>query len=81
MRLRIMQHIMYVYARFRLDIIALGTGYFGLIDHGSLTKLDIARITNLYDVLTSRGMNEDSLRKLNHANAFRVIRENASLRL
>jgi microsomal dipeptidase-like Zn-dependent dipeptidase len=77
-----MQHIMYVYARFRLGIIALGTGYFGLIDHGSLTKLgDIARITNLYDVLTSRGMNEDSLRKLSHANALSGIRENASLRL
>ncbi len=75
---KLAEHIMYVYENFGVDLLAVGTDYFGLLNSGEPQGLeDITKIRNLWAELSDRGLRKSELEKIAYLNALRVVEESA----
>lgn len=73
------KHILYVHERFGVDMLAIGSDFFGLIDINAPKGLeDITKISNLWNALRDKGMSEADLEKIAYRNALRVIEANSA---
>ena len=70
----VVEHIMYVYENFGVDIIALGTDYLGT---SRLPKglEDIGKIQVLFKELLDKGLSHEDIEKIAWRNAYRVLLE------
>jgi membrane dipeptidase len=71
-------HIIYLLKRFGEDMCAIGTDYFGLLDHPEPEGLeDITKFAGLWNELVHRGMSRSAIEKVSGSNALRAIETNA----
>ncbi|MEM3447474.1 MAG: membrane dipeptidase, partial [Nitrososphaerota archaeon] len=72
-------HIQYVYQKFGVENLAIGTDFFGIMHVEEPRGLeDITKFSNLWTELLNRGLSESDVEKIAFRNAFRVIEANAS---
>ena len=75
---KLADHVMYVYKNFGVDILAIGTDFFGLLNSGEPKGLeDVTKIRNLWAELSDRGLEQSELEKIAYLNALRVVEESA----
>jgi membrane dipeptidase len=71
-------HVVYLKDKFGIDIIAIGTDYFGLLNSDEPLGLEnISKFANLWAELNERGFSKSDIQKISFHNARRVIMENA----
>ena len=75
----LIEHFLYVYETYGVDILAIGTDFHGLLGLPAPEGLEsVDRVQVLLDRLRERGLSESDIEKIAYRNAFRVISENLS---
>lgn len=69
-------HIVAVNETYGQDILAIGTDYFGIKTPPEAKR--ISALSKLWEVLKTKGFDEDTIEKIAWKNAYRVIKENSS---
>ncbi|RLG81960.1 MAG: peptidase [Thermoprotei archaeon] len=70
----LMKHILYICENYGIEIIAIGSDYFGSLDLSMAKGVEtIDKITNLWRTLLEHGFTKDEIEKIAWENAFRAL--------
>lgn len=76
---RVADHVMYIVENFGVELVAIGTDFFGLLHVEEPRGLeDITKLGNLWSELEGRGLSRQDIERIAYKNAFRVIEANAA---